>query len=481
MSAPRDPFFDGGEDDGPVAASPPRAATPTDADYLEGPRSPPPVPTARRTFSQEEPSIKDDPTATPRSPLIRSPVPVSSPPPKVLEEDIYDDFEEDQSTTSTVSSRRDSSIRKEEPAIRTVKTLERTFVDTHTQTSCTPLTDQGIQTEQVDEEEDERRLMLKTLPRKTTKVSISTVSDIPLVKTLLNQTITSALPIISFCQPFSMTSRLDDIILAMPRHLMIITNHNSVSVHPWQQSLNSTTTILECHWCTFLDKLLVTTLEDNQLFIYDLVSVIDTIQLRGSPLSVKHQPSGSKTLESSLTLPSASIHQPAPALSSQTRFTKSNSFGIYYCYISDRQYSCMLTRIDHNTRKHVKAIDCTGGSLNNRARICALGLSEHRVAVVLTNLVMTLYDSETLVGVRQIHLARSYQFGLRGVSALIYLWKTWLLFDPIDNRVVGIGRRKRQFMKHLPEQPINACTMENGTLAVWLGYPGAILYYRLID
>jgi hypothetical protein len=141
----------------------------------------------------------------------------------------------------------------------------------------------------------------------------------------------------------------------------------------------------------------------------------------------------------------------------------------------------MLTRIDHNTRQHIKAIDCSGGSINNHARVCAMGLSDERVAIVLTNLIMTIYDAETLLGLKQINLSRWNSYGIRGVSALMYLWKTWLVFDPIENKVVGVAKRERQFVKMLPEQPINACSMDNGTLALWLGYPGALVYYRLID
>jgi hypothetical protein len=278
-----------------------------------------------------------------------------------------------------------------------------------------------------------------------------------------------------------MTSHVNDIILAMPRHLMIINNQNSVSVFPWQQPQESTSTILECFWCSFLYKLLVTTLEDNRLFIYDFISIIDSIKLRGQPLSIKHQSYHSKQTDSSLLLPPSTRHQSLPSTWSQTRLTKSNSLGIYYCYISDRQNSSMLTRIDHNTRQHIKAIDCSGGSINNNARVCAMGLSDERVAIVLTNLIMTLYDAETLLGLRQINLSRWNGYSIRGVSAVIYLWKTWLVFDPIENKVVGIGKPKRQFVKMLSEQPINACSMDNGTLALWLGYPGALLYYRLLE
>ena len=312
--------------------------------------------------------------------------------------------------------------------------------------------------------------------------SLKRASTTPLVKTLLDQMIASALPIISFCQPYSMTSHVHDIILAMPRHLMIITNNNSVSIYPWQQPYGSSSTILECHWCPFLYKLLVTTLEDNRLFVYDLVSVIDSIKLRGQPLSIQHQNSRAKQSNPSDVLPSVTSRQQAtPVIWSQTRFTKSNSLGIFYCYLSERSSSCMLTRIDHNTREHVKAIDCTGGSFANRARICALALSDDRVAVVLSNLMMTLYDAETLVGLKQINLNRWHPHKLRSVGTLMYMWKTWVALDPVENQIVGIGKRKRQFVKSLPEQPINACLMENGALALWLGYPGAILYYRLRD
>jgi hypothetical protein len=260
---------------------------------------------------------------------------------------------------------------------------------------------------------------------------------------------------------------------------MIVNNQNSVSVYPWQPQYQSTSTILECFWCSFLYKLLVTTVEDSCLFIYDFVSIIDSIKLRGHPLSIKTQSHQSRPGNSSFLLPASARHQPLPAVWTQTRFTKSNSLGIYYCYLSDRHYSSMLTRIDHNTRQHIKAIDCSGGSLNN-ARVCAMGLSDERVAIVLTNLIMTLYNAETLIGLKQINLSSWNGYHIRSVSAVIYLWKTWLLFDPIDNKVVGIGKPKRQFTKILPEQPTNACTMDNGTLALWLGYPGALFYYRLV-
>ncbi|CAF4546906.1 unnamed protein product, partial [Rotaria sp. Silwood1] len=346
----------------------------------------------------------------------------------------------------------------------------------NTQTDQIAVRDESIQTNIVNIES------LSTPPtRKIAFVLESKKLTTPLVKNLLDQKISSTLPIVSFCQPCSLTSHLDDIILAMPRHLMIINNQNSISVYPWQQTEESTSTILECFWCSFLYKLLVTTLEDNRLFIYDFISIIDSIKLRGRPLSIKHQSYHSKQINSSLLLPSSSRYQSSPAIWSQTRFTKSNSLGIYYCYISDRQCSCMLTRIDHNTRKHIRSIDCSGGSISNNARVCAMSLSDERIAIALTNLIMTLYDAETLLGLRQINLTRSNTYDVRGISSIMYLWKTWLIFDPIDNKIVGIGKRKRQFVKMLPEQPINACSMDNGTLALWLGYPGALLFYRLIE
>jgi hypothetical protein len=301
-------------------------------------------------------------------------------------------------------------------------------------------------------------------------------------KTLLDQVISSAFPIVSFCQPYSMTSRVNDVILAMPHHLMIVANDNSVSIHPWQPSVDSTSTILECHWCSFLYKLLVTTLDDHRLFIYDFVSITDSIRLRGYPLSVRRHCTHSNSANSlHLLSSSSSRYQPTPFVVSQTRFTKSNSHGIYYCYISDRQQSCMLTRIDHNTREHVQSIDCTAGSSDNRSRICALGLSDDRVAIVLNNLTMIIYHAETLAGLKQINLLHWTRFRPGSVNTVLYLWRTWLLFDSIENKIVGIGKRQRQFIKKLPEQPINACQMDDGALALWLGYPGAIIFYRPVE
>ncbi|CAF3967949.1 unnamed protein product, partial [Rotaria sordida] len=379
------------------------------------------------------------------------------------------------SSTDSFESAKDEVKVQEEKEKDQDKILHHSKIDVNTQTDQIALRDESVQTNPVNIE-----LLSIPTTRKIDFVLESKKLTTPLVKNLFDQPISSTLPIVSFCQPFSMTSHLDDIILAMPRHLMIINNKNSISVYPWQQSEETTSTILECFWCSFLYKLLVTTLENNRLFIYDFISIIDSIKLRGRPLSIKHQ-SYSKQINSSLLLPSSSRYQLLPAIWSQTRFTKSNSLGIYYCYISDRQSSCMLTRIDHNTRKHVKSIDCSGGSINNNTRVCAMGLSDERIAIVLTNLIMTLYDAETLLGLHQINLSRSTNYNIRGISSIMYLWKTWLIFDPIENKIVGIGKQKRHFVKILPEQPTNACSMDNGTLALWLGYPGVLLYYRLIE
>ena len=348
--------------------------------------------------------------------------------------------------------------------------------DVEVQTDQIVVYDESVQTETVN-----RKSSLKSVNREPISISEQGILATPLVKTLLDQRILSALPIISFCQPFSMTSYANDIILTMPRHLMIINNQNSVSVYPWQQSQESVSTILDCFWCPFLYKLLVTTLEENRLFIYDFISIIDSIKLRGHPLSIKHQSYYSKETNSSQLLLPSSRHQTVPAMWSQTRFTKSNSWGIYYCYISDRHHSCMLTRVDHNTRQHIKAIDCSGDGINSNICVCAMGLTDERVAIVLTNLNMTLYDAKTLLGLRQLNLSRWNSCNIRGISSLIYLWKTWLVLDPIENKIVGIGKRKRQFVKMLPEQPINACSTDNGTLALWLGYPGTLFCYRLIE
>ena len=463
-------------------------------------QSPPPIPVARKRLSTDLRSTEttDDPTVTPRTP---SPPTLPQPlvaPPQTIQEEIQEEIHESKSSSRRTSkSPSFESDRDEEEEKDKIKISHRSTVDIHIQTDRVAVRDESIQTEinntksvqietnniqSIRTETNNIESSSKTTTRKIVSISETKRISIPLVKTLLDQTITSALPIISFCQPFSMTSHVNDIILAMPRHLMIINNQNSVSVYPWQQSQDSTSTILECFWCSFLYKLLVTTVEDNRLFIYDFISIIDSIKLRGYPLSIKHQSYHSKQPNSSLVLPSSSnLPQSLPAIWSQTRFTKSNSLGIYYCYISDRHHSCMLTRIDHNTREHIKAIDCSGGSINNNARVCAMGLSDERVGIVLTNLIMTLYDAETLVGLKQINLSRWNNSHIRGVSALFYFWKTWLVFDPIENKVVGIGKRKRRFSKMLPEQPINACSMDNGTLALWLGYPGALLYYRLIE
>jgi hypothetical protein len=308
-------------------------------------------------------------------------------------------------------------------------------------TSIEPIQSKITHIEPVHTETNNTGSLSKTTSRKSAFKSETKRLTTPLVKTLFDQTITSALPIISFCRPFSMTSHVSDIILAMPRHLMIINNQNSVSVYPWQQSQDSTSTILECFWCSFLYKLLVTTLEDNRLFIYDFISITDSIKLRGHPLSIKHQSYHSKQPNSQLVLPTSSSRtQPSPATWSQTRFTKSNLIGIYYCYINDRHNSCMLTRIDHNTRQHINAIDCSGGSIKNNARVCAMGLSEERVGIVLTNLIMTLYDAETLVGLKQINLSRwiviyvvlvhSFIFGKHG----LYLIQSKIKLLELENK-----------------------------------------------
>lgn len=479
MSSNRDPFFDDGE-------------VGTEEQAQEN--QPPPIPLTRKRLSTEiKPTeIIDDPTVTPRSPAPSPSPPLMQPVislPETIKEEIHESKPSSRHSSDSGSFEPESSdeedkrqiqkqqeIEQEKEKINNNKTLTRLTVDIDVQTDRVILRDESIQTETMNIVS-----LSKPVSRKVSIKFESKKLHTPLVKTLFEQTIASALPIISFCQPFSMTSHVNDIILAMPRHLMIINNQNSVSVYPWQQPQESTSTILECFWCSFLYKLLVTTLEDNRLFIYDFISIIDTIKLRGHPVSIKQQTHQSKQTDSSLLLPPSARYQSLPAVWSQTRFTKSNSLGIYYCYISDRHYSTMLTRIDHNTRQHIKAIDCTGGSINNNARICAMGLSDERVAVVLTNLIMTLYDAETLVGLKQINLSRLNYCNIRGVSALFYLWKTWLIFDPIENTVVGIGKRKRQFSKILPDQPINACSMDNGTLALWLGFPGALLYYRLLE
>jgi len=469
----RDPFFDGGE-------------IGTEEQPKED-QSPPPIPAIRRHLSTDIKTTEtiEDPIVIPRPP---SPSPPPQQPlisqPETINEEIHES--KSSSSRSSTSDSFESDIDEEEEndknRIPTRSTADihipvRLTADIDVQTDKIAVQDESVQTETINIDES----LPKTTHRKIAFLSESKSLTTPLVKTLFDQTILSALPIISFCHPFSMTSHVNDIILAMPRHLMIIHNQNSVSVYPWQQPQDSTSTILECFWCSFLYKLLVTTIEDNRLFIYDFISIIDSIKLRGHPLSIKHQSYYSQQKNSSLVLPPSSRHQPLPAVWSQTRFTKSNSLGIYYCYISDRHYSSMLTRIDHNTRQHIKAIDCSGGSINNHARVCAMGLSDERVAIVLTNLIMTIYDAETLLGLKQINLSRWNSYGIRGVSALMYLWKTWLIFDPIENKVVGVAKRERQFVKMLPEQPINACSMDNGTLALWLGYPGALVYYRLID
>ncbi|CAF1200575.1 unnamed protein product [Rotaria magnacalcarata] len=469
----------------------------------------PPVPPARKSLPHDVTTteITEDTTVTPRPPSSpvssprppSSPVssprppssPVSSPPlqqqeqpivsqPQIIEEEIR----ASQSSSSSSSETDDDDVDEvkgkqlEKATTNQNIILHKPNVPVDTRTDPVAVRNVSTQTETLNNIEVHSK---KSIIYKDDIVFESKKSIIPLVKTLLDQTISSALPIISFCQPFSMTSHIDDIILAMPRHLMIINNQSSVSVYPWQQPLESPSTILECFWCSFLYKLLVTTLEDNCLYVYDFISVTDSIKLRGQPLSVKHQSYHLRQTNSSVLLPSSSRYQPTPAIWSQTRFMKSNSLGIYYCYISDRQYSCMLTRIDHNTRKHIKAIDCSGGSNNNNTRICAMGLSDERIAIVLTNLIMTLYDAETLLGLHQINLSRSNGYNISGISSLMYLWKTWLILDPIENKIVGIGKRKRRFIKILPEQPVNACSMDNGTLAVWVGYPGALFYYRLVE
>lgn len=453
---------------------------------------PPPIPAARKSLSSEvKPNeMTEDPTMTPRSPSPRAappPAPVSAQP-ETIPEEIHESRASSRTSSksdsfeSDIDSEEEEEEQKKDKILLTTKetpdkpVLTHSTADKDSQTDRVTVYDREIQTEATDE-----KPLLRTIPRKLAIRTKTKTVGTPLVKTLFDENISSALPIISFCQPFSMTSHVNDIILAMPRHIMIINNQNSVSVFPWQQPHESTSTILECFWCPFLYKLLVTTVEDHRLFIYDFISIIDSIKLRGYPLSIKHQNRQSTLSNSSSLLPASSRHQPLPAMWSQTRFTKSNSLGIYYCYISDRHHSTMLTRIDHNTRLHVKAIDCSGGSLNNNARVCAMGLSDERVAVVMTNLIMTLYDAKTLLGLRQINVSYWNGLSVRGVSALMYLWKTWVLFDPIDNKAVGIGNRKRRFVKTLPEHPTNACSMDNGTLALWLGYPGALFYYRLAE
>ncbi|CAF1231904.1 unnamed protein product [Adineta ricciae] len=445
----------------------------------------PPVPAARRSLSNEGQPTEtiEDPVEIPRP---QSPAPpVEQPVPKQLEsisEEILETKPPSRhSSLSSSSSSTSLSIpfepdeESEEKETKTVP-LVRSTADIDTQTDQVTVQNESVQTETLP---DETLTSIKT--RKVAILPESEDFDIPLAKVLLDQPILSALPIISFCHPFSMTSHATDVILAMPRHLMIIHNQNSISVHPWQQPFDSTSTILEIFWCPFLYKLLVTTVEENTLYIYDFISIIDTIRLRGYPLSIKHQSYTSQRTNSTYLLPPSLRHEPLPGVWSKTRFTKSNSLGIYYCYISERHYSCMLTRIDHNTRQHVKAIDCSGGSLNNHARVCAMGLSEDRVAIVLTNLIMTIYHAETLLGLRQINLSRWSVYSVQGVSAVVYLWKTWLVFDPIEKKVVGVAKRKRQFARMLPEPPTNACIMDNGTLALWLGYPGALVYHRIAE
>ncbi|UJR30284.1 hypothetical protein I4U23_017822 [Adineta vaga] len=484
----RDPFYDDYETTGAI-------------------EQPPPVPAARKSLSTEVKITEEieDPIGIPR-PSAPSP-PVEIPPvtqPETISEEILenkprsrqssssstsssstslsipfeedeDDNEQEEKKTKVVDPVSSTADKQEEKETKVVVPV-RSTVDVDIQTDQVSVRSESVQTETFPNE-----TLVLTKTRKVAILSESKDTSTPLVKFLFDQPILSALPIISFCHPFSMTSHVNDIILAMPRHLMIIQNQNSISVYPWQQPYESTSTILDIFWCSFLYKLLVTTIEENSLFIYDFVSIIDTIKLRGYPLSIKHQSYTSQQINSTSLLPPSSRHQPLPAVWSQTRFTKSNSLGIYYCYISERHYSCMLTRIDHNTRQHIKAIDCSGGSLNNHARVCAMGLSDDRVAIVLTNLIMTLYNAETLIGLRQINLSRWNVYGVRAVSALLYLWKTWLVFDPVEKKVVGVAKRKRQFARMLPEQPTNACSMDNGTLALWLGYPGALVYHRMMD
>lgn len=495
MSSRKDSFFDDDDIDVPQEQQQP------EQDH------PPPAPLARKLPPNDEKLHEtiDDQTLTPYSTAQQSSSRPTSPPqtaqrpmsrqaslssshsgsPLAASESQLTNEKANESRSASVRSTRTNSFAPDEyeqdfeEEKTTDKPLIRQYskVNVDVQTDAVVLRDKSMQTETVDTE--------PTLKTTTHKISFrSEVKKLtaPLVKNLLDQNISSTLPIISFCQPFSMTSHINDIILAMPRHLMIINNQNAVSVYPWHQSVESTTTILECFWCSFLYKLLVTTLEDNCLHIYDFISIIDSVKLRGRPLSIKHESYQAMHKNSSLLLPSSSQYKSLPAIWSQTRFTKSNSLGIYYCYISDRQSSCMLARIDHNKRQHIKAIDCSGGSLsNNNTRVGAMGLSEERVAIVLTNLIMTIYDAETLLGLKQINLSRWNGCTISAVNSIMYLWKTWLIFDPIENKVVGLGKQKRQFVKYLPEQPINACSMDNGTLALWLGYPGALLFYRVLE
>lgn len=470
----RDPFFD----DGVVTADERTVENQT-----------PPIPASRKTLPNDAKTneVIEDPTVTPRltasssresrssSLTSSSPRPTVAQPPETNKE-VYRSRSSSTSSSSSVPFEPDEDDTEEEKEKPQIKTLSLTKIDKDIQTDRTIVREVSVQTESMNHTE----VLSKTSTTYNNRtVSVSKTFTAPLVKTLLDQPALSALPIISFCQPFSMTSHLDDIILAMPRHLMIINNQSSVSVYPWQQPIESPSTILECFWCSFLYKLLVTTLEDNLIHIYDFISVVDAIKLRGKPLSVKHQSYHLKEKNSSFLLPSSSRYQPTPAIWSQTRFTKSNSLGIYYCYISDRQCSCMLSRIDHNTRKHIKSIDCSGGGHNNNTRVCAMGLSDDRVAVALTNLIMTLYDAETLLGLRQINLSRASHYNIGGVCSVVYLWKTWLILDPIENKIIGLGKRKRQFTKILPEQPVNACSMDDGTLALWLGYPGGLFFHNL--
>ena len=90
---------------------------------------------------------------------------------------------------------------------------------------------------------------------------------------------------------------------------------------------------------------------------------------------------------------------------------------------------------------------------------------------------------KTLAGLKQINLKSWHHLNLRGVGTLMYMWKTWVLLDPVANQIVGIGKRKRQFTKLLPEQPINACAMENGDLGAvaWLSRRDSLLSFEGLD
>ena len=470
MSEGRDPFYDDGEiaEELPQPEESADDPSPTVVEVEE--------PLLSTDVQQSE--VPVDPTVIPRSP---SPPP---PAPAVIvatqSEPIEDEIPKKRSASSNSTST--YSFESDEDTVKKEAVPHRSMTDIDTQTDQVSIHDRSIQTDTIAIEslstgESHRLATLSEFKTQT----------IPLVRTILDQPVSFASPIVGFCQPCSITSRMNDVILALPHHLMIVHNQNSVTVHPWQpqqqqhRQSSSSSTILDCFWCSFLYKLLVTTLEDNRLCVYDFTSVVDSIKLRGDPLTIKHHSSPSPGTRSSLRLSSSLRHATLSTPSSQTRFTKSNSLGIFYCYISDRHNSCMLTRIDHNTRQHVTAIDCSAGSSGqSKPSICAMDLSDDRVAIALTNLTMTLYDAETLRGLKQINLSRWHRCNILSVSALTYLWRTWLVFDPLQNQVIGIGSPKRQFVKMLPDHPINACSLADGSLALWLGYPGALFFYRSV-